>query len=239
MTKSEKIITLAKYYCLELLKQESSTLQSIGDGLLSGIEFLVGKEFQDIENCKNNVLKFALENLKIRTANYSKEGHLKIIEAEKQKFVDYINKIDVDNIDKIEPLPFRRRLNEYESKEVRENLSKNWNFDGGYWEPLNQCSPKPFFFFDIENLETIDYENVKNILLQKTIRIYEINEDRIDYEIDSVEFDPKSCEVIYVDKSYNWIIYISHEGTIAFGGLDFISDIDKLLENKIHLKNKW
>jgi hypothetical protein len=239
MTSTDKIITLARQYCLDLFKSGMSTEQSIAKGLLNGVEYLVGRSFVNDIEVKNEIIHLAQASLKEATSGYSKEGHLRKIELERKKFIEYVEHLDVNGNEHIEPLPYRRRLLKSESKAIRENLKCNWNFDGGYWEPLTKCSNKPFYFYDTEYLDNQDYEKLIAILKKFTDKAFEITEDRLDYEIDTSEFDKDSIETIYTDKNNNWIVYISHEGTIAFGGLELMKELDEALANKVEFKNKW
>ena len=85
-----------------------------------------------------------------------------------------------------------------------------------------------------------DFQKIKDIVLnQPDNRIYEISEQRYDYEIDKSEIEPDCYEIIYTDVNFEWIIYGSHEGTIAFGGEWLLNELDKQLSDKIELKNKW
>ena len=189
---------------------------------------------------KNKIKRLAQISLKAGTSGYLKEGHLRKIELERQNFIDFVDQLNIKNINKVESLPYRRRLLENEAKVVRHQLEHNWNFDGVYWEPLTICSPKPFYFYNSYDLDGYDYESLVNILLVITkSKVYKIAEDGLDYEIDISEFDKDSCETIYTDKNSNWIIYLSHERTIAFGGLELMNELDKVLIGKANMKNKW
>jgi hypothetical protein len=104
---------------------------------------------------------------------------------------------------------------------------------------LTPCSPKPFVFYDKENLTDADFKKIKDIILSyPNGRIYEISETRYDYEIDKSEFEADCYEILYTDKNFEWIVYGSHEGTIAFGGEWLLSELDKQLSDKFELKNK-
>ncbi|MBK9285869.1 MAG: hypothetical protein IPM51_16360 [Sphingobacteriaceae bacterium] len=240
MTQSDKIITTVRQYCLNLFQSGLSTQQSIANGLLNGVEYIVGKQFDNLNDLKDELKQLAQDNLKIKTSGYSKAGHLKQIELERQKYVDFVDNLDIQNLNTIQALPYRRRLSEIEAKTVRQNLELFWKFDGGYWEPLTVCSPKPFYFYNTDKLDKLDYENLIKIISKITNdRIYEITEERLDYEIDISEFDKDNFETIYTDKKNQWIIYLSHEGTIAFGGQQLMDEFDKLTTDKTELKNKW
>ena len=141
MTHSDKIITVVRQYCLDLFQSGLSTQQRIAKGLLNGVEYLVGKQFPNLDDLKEEIKRLSLISLNEQTSGYTKDGHLKTIEAERQKFLDFINRLDVTKLDEVNQLPYKRRLSESESTLFRQNLKKNWNFDGWmfgeyYWEPL-------------------------------------------------------------------------------------------------------
>jgi hypothetical protein len=245
LTQSDKIITAVRRYCLYLFRDGLSTQQRIATGLLNGVEFWVGKQFSNIENQKAEIKQLALASLKEQTSGYSKEGHLKKIELEKQNFIQFIDELDTSSFDNVEPLPYRRRLSKSEASLVRQNLKSKWNFDGWssgnyYWEPLLSASPIPVYFFNTEVLSDQDFENIGKLLWKLTgDTIYEVTEDKIDYEIETTEIDKYTIEAAFTDKLNNWIIYLSHEGTTAFGGDELLKELDTLLADKIELKDKW
>jgi hypothetical protein len=186
-----------------------------------------------------------LASLKEQTSGYSKDAHLKKIELEKQNFLKFIDQLDTSNSDNIEPLPYRRRLSESEAIQVRQSLKSNWNFDSWnsenyYWEPLVSASPKPVYFFNTEVLSDKDFENIGRLLWKLTgDNIYEVTKDKIDYEIEPTEIDKYTIDAAYTDKQNNWIIYLSHEGSTAFGGEELMKELDTLLADKSELKHKW
>ena len=98
MTFSDKIITIVRRYCFELFQQESSTQMSIADGLLRGVEFAVGTTFQSIDDCKNQLKILGLQNLKIRTSGFYRHQHIELIAFETQRFIEFIDQINCENI---------------------------------------------------------------------------------------------------------------------------------------------
>ena len=212
---------------------------------MQGVEFLVGREFSNSDSLKAEIKQLALASLKEQTSGYSKDGHLKKIELEQQNFLKFIDQLNTSNSDNIEPLPYRRRLSESEAIQVKRNLKSTWNFDSWsseiyYWEPLVSASPKPVYFFNTEVLSAEDFENIGRLLWKLTgDNIYEVAEDKIDYEIETTQIDKYTIEAAYTDKLNNWIIYLSHEGTTAFGGDELMKELDNLLADKKKLKDKW
>jgi hypothetical protein len=244
VTQSDKIITAARRYCLDLFQNGLSTQQRIAIGLLNGVEFLVGRQFPNADILKAELKQLALASLKEQTSGYSKKGHLKKIELEKQNFLKFVDQLDTSTFDNIEPLPYRRRLSESEAINVRQSLKSKWNFDGWtspnyYWEPLVLASPKPVYFYNTEVLSDTDFENIGKLFWKLAgDTIYEVTEDKIDYEIEATEIDKYTIEAAYTDKLYNWIIYLSHEGTTAFGGDELMKELNTLLADKSELKDK-
>ena len=51
--------------------------------------------------------------------------------------------------------------------------------------------------------------------------------DIINYEVDILTFDIDWIESAYCDINGNWLIYISHEGTITFAGQELLTSIEK------------
>lgn len=163
-----------------------------------------------------------------------------MLQEERQKFIEFIENITEDDLNSIEPLPHRRRLKQEESKQVRQSLLEKWNFQGNYWEPLEELSPQPSLFLIKDNVADTDYEQIlEEIQKHAHNKLFEITEDGSDAEIEFGLFHPDCYETIYCDRTFSWIVYGSHESTIAFGGtwlLDFISQLYADRQDKL---NKW
>ena len=245
MTESEKIITAARHYCLDLFHDGLSTQQAIARGLLNGVEFLVGKEYLSTEFLKSKLILLASQSLLIEMSNYSKPGHIKKFNQENENFSNYINNLSLSTLDNLMPLPFKRRLLEEESIIVRQNFRLKWNFDcwgdkNRYWEPLVTTCPYPFCFYDLDVIDKEDFSKINSYItaLSKDF-IFKVTEDGLDYEIDATEIGQRELELAFTDKQYNWIIYISDEGTIAFSGEQLLPKVEEILSYKSDFKNKF
>ena len=263
MNTTDQIITLARRYCIDNHKFWSDKYQNERTGksipytysdndynlfprynvltaILKGVETVVGKSFNSSEFCKNELKKIGLESQTFFTAGKQNQIASLAILDERQKFLKFIDQIAIDQIANVEPLPYRRRILEIEGAEITDLLSKRWNFDGCYWEPLNTCSPELFIFFEKSNLSKEDFDKIKMIIDSNPSRILEVViEEGYCYEIDSSEFDPDCYETIYTNKTYDWIVYGSHENTIAFGGSWLLKEIETQLSNRKDYTNKW
>ena len=226
-----------------------------------GVEMLVGQNFFSIETCKQALVDIGQNSHSIFTINGNDELLLlgesgKFIKSttrkqnpiaknamieERQKFTDFINSRTTENISDVEPLPYRHRLTDKELLFVREQLLNSWNYDGNYWNPLDKKSPKETVFLMTNNLTTEDCNEILKFLISKSNdRIYEVTEDRVDYEIEFDSFDiPLYDETIVTDETFEWVIYCSHEDTITFGGSWLVDFVKKLFVDRPDKLNKW
>lgn len=228
--------------------------------ILQGVQTIVGREFNSFEECKAELKRIGMESHSIFTINGSEELHLlgkiskyfgmsgkhnkiekKAIQNEREKFVAFIAEQSPESVRDVEPLPYERRLSEKESEQVRKKLLENWNFDGDYWEPLDNKSPKPTIFLMDDNIEQSDKQEIEKILKEnvKTDKIFVITEDRLDYEVEIEQLSIDLYETIICDKTFEWVVYGSHESTTAFGGDLLIKKLNQLFENRKEKLDKW
>ena len=171
--------------------------------------------------------------------NFS-EIEKKVIEDERNKFIKFIDNTSPDKFLEIEPLPYRRKLKVKEAELIRKQLFEIWNYAGDYWEPLDNKSPKPTIYLMKENVTEDDIQQIIDFVKHKADkRIFEISEDRNDYEIEIESFTPDLYETICCDKDLEWVVYGSHESTIAFGGTWLIESITKLFAGRQEKLNLW
>lgn len=208
--------------------------------ILDKVETLVGQSHMNFEGCKQELKNIGLTANNPFTTGEQNEIERNAIKAERLKFASFIDKINRNDLKLIKPLPFRRRLKEDESDQVRLSLLEKWNFQGNYWEPLEELSPKPTIFLMKHNITDNDYEQITEAIRKHTDkRLYEIAEGKIDAEIEFSLFELDCYETIYCDKTFNWILYGSHESTLAFGGEWLLSFIRQLYVHRRDKLNKW
>jgi hypothetical protein len=261
MTHIEALITIARRYCMDnhfywynkYIKERTGNdfpytdndynlfpRYNVLGAILQGVESLVGQAFPSIHACK-----LALKHIGFSSQNASTKGKHNIIsdnamEDERNKFTRFIDRVTTHNLDTTEPLPYRRKIKQEEAAYIRQQLFETWNYDGDYWEPLFRKSPKPTIFLMHNKLTEIDIKEItKCISARASKNIFEISEDQIDYEITVDSFDPELYETISCDNSFEWVIYGSHEGTIAFGGTWLIEVVQQLFADRAEELNKW
>ena len=208
--------------------------------ILDKTETLVGQSHLNFENCQQELKNISLIANSPFTTGEQNDIAIKAMQDERQKFIEFIEKVGTEDLNTIEPLPYRRRLTNQESEQVRQSLLEKWNFQGNYWEPLEELSPEPTIFLMKDNIADTDYEKIiEEIHKHADKKLFEITEDGSDAEIELYLFHPDCYETIYCDTSYNWIVYGSHESTVAFGGTWLLDFIRRLYANRQNQLNKW
>ncbi|MBI0400423.1 hypothetical protein [Cyclobacterium marinum] len=263
MTETEAIVTAAKHYCIDNFRYWSERYQNERTGndfpytytdndynlfprynalsaIRQGIDYFTGKEFHNIESCKQTLIKSGKESQSPFTEKTQNKIEQKAIQEERDKFVQFIDNIESSDLETIEPLPYRRRLKDDEQEKIRQVLTDKWRVDG-YWVPLIESSPEvTTIFLDKENLTEKDETQIANFIKQKAEgRLYEITEEQLDYEIDRSEFDIDCYETFYCDITFNWLVYGSHEGTLAFGGKELLDFVQQVFADRKEMINNW
>lgn len=207
--------------------------------ILGEVEMLVGKSFPALLSCRETLahIGHAAQSLFTLSDNPIEAA---AIQDEREKFIHYVETITPEELTKITPLPYRRRLNENERENVRQHLLDRWNYDGDYWDPLVEKSPGNILFLAKMHLSDADYQAIKDyICSHSTPYLLEITEEATDTEITCSEFHPDCYETAYCDYSYDWLLYGSYESTITFAGEQLLSFIRQLFAGREQLFNQW
>jgi hypothetical protein len=207
--------------------------------ILDNVETLVEQTGLDFETCKQELKDVGSTANSPFTTGEQNDTAKNAMQEERKKFIDFVQNLTASNLQEIEPLPHRRRLAKTESEQVRQALQEHWNFQGNYWEPLEELSPKPTVFLMKDNITDSDFEKIiEEIQKHADKKLFEITEDGSDAEIEFSLFHPDCYETIYCDKSYEWIVYGSHESTVAFGGTWLLHSIEQLYSDRKDKLNK-
>jgi len=263
MDKYEKLTTLARRYCIEQARywREKYFIERSGldqytpqdydlfprynslDAILCGVEILVGDKYSNYSECVDRLLNatgFKTVFIK-KPVNAIEES---AINDEMQKYKSYILSFDEKKIENtfVDTLPYRRKLKQVESAEIRKALHEKWNFDGSYWFPLVDVRPISALFLMKKYVEPYEKPIIDIVRSISSNMIYLIEETGNDYEMAIECFGLTYYECICCDKNLDWIVYESHEETIAFAGEKLIPKIKDLLikyENKFNVFEHW
>lgn len=129
---------------------------------------------------------------------------------------------------------------------LKKILKERWYIEAEHWLPLSEPTteeeivffPQRYFFKDF------GLEQLKKIIEPLTnSKIYQWNWETRKQEFYTIEITEmvefESLEKFYFDDSCDWIIYLSHENTIAFGGEKIIEILTEKWENWFKYLNEW
>jgi hypothetical protein len=242
--KIEKLHTAIRHYCIENYQfwaekysQIDETRSSnnnytdeaysifprynVLDAILTEIEKFQPKDFGDFEEARDFFCLISKQAESIFTKPPNNEIVEKTQNEEREKLCNYIIQLTTADLEKIEPLFYRRVLSKTENEDFREKLKEHWNVNG-YWFPLAQEKPKNAEAFIATHFQKdFELEKFRLILAEiGTEKVFEISESDINYEMEISVFEPIYCgsECFWFDEKFEWLIYASHENSITFAG---------------------
>ena len=135
---------------------------------------------------------------------------------------------------------------EIQKEKLKAVLKYRWDVEADFWIPLDEIStteevvyfPQDFFItdFGLENLRSIVNKISRGQLFMWQ---WEVHPEEF-YSIDLEGLAKYNLlEKYYFDETCDWIIYLSHENTIAIGGQKFIEKIIEKWPNWIMCLNSW
>jgi hypothetical protein len=147
----------------------------------------------------------------------------------------YIKHISKKELKNVPPLPYNRKLNEDESKEIRGQLHSIWNFDGGYWK--HSENENEIIFLMEKYITEDDEKAIIEHIIEQDKRFFTVDEMGNDYETEIIRIS--RCETVYTNKKFEWIIYFSHECHVAFGGNFLLGFLRNLFSDRKEKINKY
>jgi len=126
---------------------------------------------------------------------------------------------------------------------VKINLKKKWNINPyDFWTPLFGEPAENTLYFESKDFEdNFGYKKLNRILSKLNVgKIYSFNEtkeENIYSEILIKEYD--SPDIFFTNENTEWVIYQTHEKTIAFAGEELINEIKTQWLNWKEFANPW
>ena len=262
MRETESLVTLARKYCIDNINHWETRYKNERSGqeipysyssndydlfprcnvlraIFDNVGFLVESGISATE-CKSKLVVIG------QTAGtfdeLQNEVSIKAIQDERDKFTTFINAISPDDIANVEPLFHARRLSQSEVENIEKKLHEIYDYDG-HWIPIGTQSPAKAVWVHHTDLTPTEVEGLLSVIREKAKkRQFEIKEDGINYEIEIESMDITGYETTYCDDTYEWILYSSHENTVAFGGTWLISEVEKIFSvknEKLHYYNSF
>lgn len=120
-----------------------------------------------------------------------------------------------------------RKLTETESVTLLADVKREWAWSGYYFHPLHATTRKDVLAFDDQSLEPLLPEEEFRAFLTgnglSTVLWHHEYDPSEEIALNDFPFFYGHSESFIVDKTLDWIIYWSHEGTVTFGGGGLIS----------------
>ncbi|MCM1988762.1 hypothetical protein [Oceanirhabdus seepicola] len=212
--------------------------------ILIGIEEIIPEDYKSVEELNTKIIK-TIESNEIKSKyfkfnrNYTREEEKGIIKILKNQLINYIETVVENQLNSVEPMFHRRTLKLEEIDNIEERIDVKWEI-GHFCDPFTGSGREDIIVFNQDFFyDEIRFNKVKEAL--KKIgeeRIYEI---RIGCGVSCVMdtsvftiFNHHYCccsEGFWCSEKMDWIIYKSHEGTIAIGGEKLLEEVKENIES--------
>lgn len=254
MTETEALITLARRYCIDNFDYWATRYSKERTG--SDNPYTYTESDYDLFP-RYNVLRAILQNVEllVESSISPEECRLRLKESgknaetpftrepqndtsrasildERNKFIAFIDTISQKDIEGAVLLPYKKRLTEKVAEGIVEKLNKKYGYDGS-WVPMRKDYPTKAVWIDGTDLTPADAEKLISAINRKADkRLFEIKEDGVHYELEVESLNLNCYETTYCDSTLGWILYGSHEATLAFGGDWLIAEVEQLFFSK-------
>lgn len=137
--------------------------------------------------------------------------------------------------------------NDEESKiqinDAKSNLKEIWNIEpGNFWIPLDGNISKNTCYFKTDEFNIHFGLKKLSELINKVEKgkFYLFGESNVFSQIDTLNIEKyPGLDTYYSNSKADWVIYITHENTIAFGGSILINAIKTEWVEMDKFKNPW
>ncbi|MSO19120.1 MAG: hypothetical protein EXQ56_01435 [Acidobacteria bacterium] len=142
------------------------------------------------------------------------------ISQERELFCAYIANLTIDQLGRVEPMPYKRALSSGKSKQLWDRLDSIWKFDG----PTSEYLQKGLAIFKAQAFEcTISIESLRALLASHGIRrvwqLIDVQDIEPYYEIETNLLDLQyDWDRYWTSGEFDWIIWASHEHSVTVGG---------------------
>lgn len=149
-------------------------------------------------------------------------------EVVRQEFLQFVRGLSEEDLRQVPTLPYRRVLGKTQARQIAKRISRRWGFEATErcWWPLQSGYPEQMpsdvlalqerhFYTDL------GVDAMRGILRTRGITwLFKLGEHHWspEYEVDLELCDFRGVEAIWTSRSYDWLVYISHESSITFAG---------------------
>lgn len=129
------------------------------------------------------------------------------------------------------------------AKRLRERLETQWGIGKGYWPPLGGPAPCETLHVIGEGLEDKIGAKLNAIIQNRMIgQVYAFDESGDIFITDAAEnlfFRYDAWDTFRFDDGMEWIVYVTHENTVTFGGDWLLNEVRELFKEQPERLNPW
>ena len=158
------------------------------------------------------------------------------IADERADFVAWLDRVTESDLDDVEPLGYRRTLSDDEIRVAVQQLEERFDVRGRTWwpEPIaDTCVLREEAFISGPGTERLRHA-LESLSIDRVLEIREYGRS-CDVDLDLVDVTYNLAEVLVTPPDYSWMIYTSHESTVAFTEGDLL---DRLRATWVEL-DQW
>lgn len=128
---------------------------------------------------------------------------------------------------------YKHSLDREEYDRIWAQIQAHWGSIAGYWYPLNDKGwPSDVVVFPLNMFhQSVPFITLHTILKQHgVVQVWELLEDYTGEEIpvESFFLDYTGVEGYWTSSEFDWMIYVSHENSIALAGTWFMDAIKRI-----------
>lgn len=249
------IINHLKLWCLNRAEiyqkksQEQGGMAYVGCQIAYEMEFklstLIDRSFNSLEDLRKEILDLINVHYYLSVLKPQNKIEQHIIDKINQEFCNILEDILLANESlELAKIPYKRVIVGSEATALQEKFSSVWGYENtSYWFPLmgeepQEISEKLFVMFNYFEPYMKQFEEIV-ALPQEHLYAYGENVFMPPNCIETVELvEYGGNEMIYTDKNFSWVVYFSHENTVAFAGA-IVPKVKELLVNEKDYWNKF
>lgn len=257
--------TVARRYCQERIERGDAWYRGVKDlkdlppegrhdidlrnvhvYILPDIERTVGTDFASTDSLRAFLIACAQSApIPTPTAGSTPEQD-RMISGERDRFCAYLASLSPQDLQHVEPLPYRRILQDREAERLWQRLGRRWGVPRrGFWYPLEDVVvPNNTVAFNDEWLvKYVPPMLLRQILARRGIkRIWQLSTEGRQYEMDLALLFPlyRQTEAYWTSDKMDWVLYQSHEYSLTVAGAKLLQAVKKAWpEWDKHLYTGW
>ncbi len=200
------------------------------------IEAFVPADFDSIDTARR-ILSLAGETAIGAFNKNPNDIEVAAITDERYRFIAYIQGVTEDAFLQLQLLPFRRALGQTEHRDLMQKFERVW----GRWYGGCVNAEIDIPAHATIHIKAMDEPNAYRYLQEALARrgynrVFELREGGDGYELDAegATFLYDGAEGFWMSADLNWMVYASHEASIAFGGAWLVDAMRLALRNFEH-----